>query len=59
MSSFDLPDDVFDFEQGDVKPLKPKKKVSPATKKSGQKRSIEEVEASQPRTVSANTDCEA
>lgn len=44
---YDLPDDMFDFEKGEVKPQKPKKKVTPGAKKAtttAQKRSFEEVE---------------
>ena len=45
-SSYDLPDDLFDKEKGDVKPTKAKKKAVVNGKKPVMKRSFEEVEVS-------------
>lgn len=46
--SYDLPDDVFDKEKGDVKPVKPPKKKVPVPKKpvhsTVQKRSFSDIE---------------
>jgi hypothetical protein len=45
-SSYDLPDDLFDKEKGDVKPTKAKKKSAVNSKKPILKRSFDEVEVS-------------
>ena len=45
-SSYDLPDDLFDKEKGDVKPTKVKKKPAVNSKKPALKRSFDEVEVS-------------
>jgi hypothetical protein len=45
-SSYDLPDDLFDKEKGDVKPIKAKKKMAASGKKPSTKRSFDEVEVS-------------
>jgi hypothetical protein len=45
-SSYDLPDDLFDKEKGDVKPTKAKKKTVVNGKKPALKRSFNEVEVS-------------
>jgi hypothetical protein len=45
-SSYDLPDDLFDKEKGDVKPTKAKKKSAVNSKKPALKRSFNEVEVS-------------
>ena len=47
-SSYDLPDDLFDKEKGDVKPSKAKKKAAVNGKKQTLKRSFDEVEVSLP-----------
>jgi hypothetical protein len=44
--SYDLPDDLFDKEKGDVKPTKAKKKTAVNGKKPALKRSFNEVEVS-------------
>jgi hypothetical protein len=46
--SYDLPDDLFDKEKGDVKPTKGKKKTAVNGKKAPLKRSFDEVEVSLP-----------
>jgi hypothetical protein len=47
-SSYDLPDDLFDKEKGDVKPTKAKKKTAVNGKKPALKRSFDEVEVRLP-----------
>jgi hypothetical protein len=42
--SYDLPDDLFDKEKGDIKPSKAKKKAVVNGKKQALKRSFDEVE---------------
>lgn len=46
--SYDLPDDLFDKEKGDVKPTKAKKKTVLNGKKPPLKRSFDEVDVSLP-----------
>lgn len=43
-SSYDLPDDLFDKEKGEIKPIKAKKKTAVNGKKAAVKRSFDEVE---------------
>lgn len=43
-SSYELPDDLFDKEKGDVKPTKAKKKMAVNGKKPAMKRTLDEVE---------------
>jgi hypothetical protein len=47
-SSYDLPDDLFDKEKGDVNPPKPNKKTAVNGKKPALKRSFDEVEVRLP-----------
>ena len=51
LSSYDLPDDLFDKENGDVKPTRAKKKTAVNGKKPALKRGFDEVEVSLPPVV--------
>lgn len=55
-SSYELPDDLFDKEKGDVKPTKAKKKTALNGKKLPLKRSVDEVEVS-PALLSSRRLC--